>query len=227
MPDKCARCGLTDSTVLDLGTGSTCHPELQHCVKLLQAEVERLKGQRTLAVNEAARFQLERDTAVKWFNALRESCSNLCKALGDGESITIEQGRQMADFLARFPPLSANCHNPACKEGEISVPSGTTEDGDRIVVYLACPVCQPPKELAHSFTVKCHGCGENRLEYFTRPDRCDNCEDVRASLSEPTTEMEKFGNFMCCCDPKDQNDGCVKCRTRNLLARIDKEVKDD
>ena len=39
--------------------------------------------------------------------------------------------------------------------------------------------------------------------------------------------MEKFGNFMCCCDPKDQNDGCVKCRTRNLLARIDKEVKDD
>jgi hypothetical protein len=39
----CARCGLTDDTVLDLDTGSACHPELLHCIRRLRERVEALE----------------------------------------------------------------------------------------------------------------------------------------------------------------------------------------
>lgn len=38
----CTRCGLADETVLDLDTGSACHPELWHCIEALKAKCERL-----------------------------------------------------------------------------------------------------------------------------------------------------------------------------------------
>jgi hypothetical protein len=34
---SCVRCGLADSTVLDLDTGSACHPELRDCIARLRA----------------------------------------------------------------------------------------------------------------------------------------------------------------------------------------------
>jgi hypothetical protein len=40
----CARCGLTDATVLDLDTGSACHPELLHCIRRLRERIEALEA---------------------------------------------------------------------------------------------------------------------------------------------------------------------------------------
>jgi len=41
---SCARCGLKDEekNLLDLDTGSICHPELIHCIKALQNHHEKL-----------------------------------------------------------------------------------------------------------------------------------------------------------------------------------------
>lgn len=41
----CARCGLADETVLDLDTGSACHPELRHCIEGLVARCRELDRQ--------------------------------------------------------------------------------------------------------------------------------------------------------------------------------------
>ena len=38
----CNRCGIADARVLDIDTGSACHPELQHCIGALRAERDRL-----------------------------------------------------------------------------------------------------------------------------------------------------------------------------------------
>lgn len=39
----CARCGLADETVLDLDTGSACHPELRDCIAALKARCRQLE----------------------------------------------------------------------------------------------------------------------------------------------------------------------------------------
>lgn len=39
----CARCGLADETVLDLDTGSACHPELRDCIQALVARCSQLE----------------------------------------------------------------------------------------------------------------------------------------------------------------------------------------
>lgn len=53
----CGRCGIADEAVLDLDTGGAFHPELQHCISRLRAEVEdvrrveawvKAKGNRTV-----------------------------------------------------------------------------------------------------------------------------------------------------------------------------------
>ena len=38
----CKRCGLTDETVLDIDTGSTCHRELSDCIRRLRSIVDML-----------------------------------------------------------------------------------------------------------------------------------------------------------------------------------------
>lgn len=40
--NTCKRCGITDARVLDIGTGSACHPELGQCIAALRAEQEML-----------------------------------------------------------------------------------------------------------------------------------------------------------------------------------------
>ncbi len=34
---RCERCGIADDTVIDLDTGSACHPELINCIERLKA----------------------------------------------------------------------------------------------------------------------------------------------------------------------------------------------
>ena len=38
----CARCGITDAKVLNLDTGSECHPELSQCIAALRARLGRI-----------------------------------------------------------------------------------------------------------------------------------------------------------------------------------------
>ena len=39
---ECARCGITDTTLLDLDTGSACHEYPSHCIALLRRRVDYL-----------------------------------------------------------------------------------------------------------------------------------------------------------------------------------------
>jgi len=49
--NTCARCGLSDGHVLDLDTGSACHPELMHCIGHLKQHLELARVQRDLAID--------------------------------------------------------------------------------------------------------------------------------------------------------------------------------
>jgi len=40
---KCDRCGIDNGTILNLGTGSSCHPAPITCISLLKGEIKRLK----------------------------------------------------------------------------------------------------------------------------------------------------------------------------------------
>ncbi|WP_353265833.1 hypothetical protein [Gemmatimonas sp.] len=49
----CVRCGLTDKTVLDLDTGSACHPELRDCIAWLRAQLAAAERERDQLINMA------------------------------------------------------------------------------------------------------------------------------------------------------------------------------
>lgn len=40
----CKRCGVSDSGVIDIDTGSHCHRELSHCIEALRREVKQLES---------------------------------------------------------------------------------------------------------------------------------------------------------------------------------------
>lgn len=110
---ECTRCGLRDANVLDLDIGSSCHPELRHCIAALRTELAAERKERgtlqslfdimTTDANtqtaraKAAEERAERmeglcDVAVSYYDA--DMAYHIAYSDGDDEAIQLAENHR-------------------------------------------------------------------------------------------------------------------------------------